>query len=97
MTGSQAWQFRDGEVAVQMHECLRGADSGFASAKTRHDFVVLLPDALAVLAHMRAERVLLLFQHAGDIDVGIWQKALGLAAGVDLKEVEMEALRLAHL
>src|SRR5439155_22701283 len=75
--------------AAQMDEGLGSADAGFAPAPGRDDFMVLAPDALAVLAEVREQGPLLLVQHGRDVHVRVREKPLGLAAAVDLKKVEL--------
>src|SRR2546426_8128804 len=50
----------EARVAIQMHECLGRANAGLTSAPLRHDLVVVPPNALAILAHVRKQRGLFL-------------------------------------
>ena len=54
------------------------------------------PDTLAILAHVREEGVFLFVEDTGDIDVGVGEEALGLAAAVDFKKVEGESVAEVH-
>src|SRR5205823_11056017 len=60
---SYLWQLAGLSFAAQMDEGLGSADAGFAPAPGRDDFMVLAPDALAVLAEVREQGPLLLVQH----------------------------------
>src|SRR2546428_9744350 len=59
----QARQVAGVIIAVQMNERFGGEHTDLASAPMRHDLVVLPPDAVAVLAAVREQGGLFLFDH----------------------------------
>ena len=79
-----------------MDEGFGGADSGLAAAPLGDDFVVLAPDALAVLADVGEQGGFFIFQHRGDVHVGVGQEALRLGAGIDFEEIKLRAFPQSH-
>src|SRR5213594_2405425 len=73
-----------------------GGNTGFAAAPCGDAFMMLPPDALAVLAQVSKQRGLLLFEHGRDIDVSVGCETLRLAAAVDFEKVKMRAARQRH-
>ena len=63
VVGLQARQVAGVTVAGEMNERFGGEHTNLTSAPLRHDLVVLPPDALAVLAAMREQGGLFLFDH----------------------------------
>ena len=59
----QTWEGTALMITIQVDKCFGGGHSDFAPAPLRHDFVVLPPDALAVLADVREQRGFFLFDH----------------------------------
>src|SRR3989442_15397077 len=59
----QARQVAGVTIAVQMNERFGGEHTDLTPAPLRHDLVVLPPDALAVLADVREQGGLFLFDH----------------------------------
>src|SRR5437899_8512593 len=78
VVGLQARQVAGVTVAGEMNERFGGEHTNLTSAPLRHDLVVLPPDALAVLAAMREQGGLFLFDHCRDVHVGVRQKAFRL-------------------
>ena len=60
---SYLWQLAGLAFAAQMDEGLGSADAGFAPAPGRDNFMVLAPDALAVLADVREQGGFFLLDH----------------------------------
>src|SRR5262245_21853128 len=76
-------------LAVEVIESFGCLHTSLTSAEHGDGFVVLAPDSLTVLTLVRKERRLLFLEDSADIDIDVWGKPQGLAAGVDLKEVKL--------
>src|SRR5712672_650880 len=96
--GAGAWvprlsrRLKTGQVAaistVHVDKGFGSSNPNFTSAPLRHDFVMLAPDALAVLADVREQRTLFLIEYRRHVDIRVGQKPFRLTAGVDFKEVK---------
>ncbi len=71
-----------------MHEGFGRGDACFASAPSCDCVVMLTPNAASILANVGKKGGLFAFEHRRDIEISVWRKALRLAAGVDVKEIE---------
>ena len=79
-----------------MHKRLGCRYARFAPAPAGNNLMMLPPDCLTVLADMREQGRLFLFQDSGDIHVSVWQKTLRLAAAVYFKKINLRPARQRH-
>src|SRR5260370_42173893 len=75
--------------SAEMHERSRPRTPGLSPPPLRDDFVMLAPDALAILADVGEQRGFFLCLHRCHIHIGVGQETLRLRAGVNLKEIQM--------
>src|ERR1043166_315704 len=84
-------------VPVQVHEGFCCGDSRFSSAKGGDDFMVLTPNAFAILAAMSEQGGLLLFSHRRNIHVDVRGESLSLAAAVHFEKIELTTPSQSHV
>ena len=58
--------------------------------------MMLFPNSFTILAYVREERGLFLFEHRRNIDIRIGQKTPGLIARIDLEEVKVRSIAKSH-
>src|SRR5205085_8716668 len=79
-----------------MNKSLGCHHAGLAASPACDYLMMVLPDALAVLARMSEQRVLLLLQHGRNIDVRVGKKSLRLAPAVYFEKVDMRHWPQSH-